>query len=403
MLAQTEGVTKILLSILLFPVFFQMDLIHFGLGTEDIFWIGVFKKFFLLLPILGIIFACWLTIPCLLTVIFRHKRQHYLSAILVTWWDLFRSIFTFWGGIFKFFFFLAGAILGALRLCAIGLWLIIQDIILSPLRLAKDVGNDYFKPGVPWLAVMMTFCWAFIEALLFTFIMTEMVIEILSGISGVDISPLAVKPLLFLFVLFLVLGSYALLSTFGEAIRKKQISKIIQVGAFEVFALVFEVVFLYREFVDALAPWFKQRGDIELGIFGILAIAGFAWLGIRGLTWFLFAESGTPVILAVIQRSGLKASDGTITAPLNKDNDNLAYIRNAIEKVKNDLDWFRDKGDEIISSLILPPLQIIGAMINFCTLLITSNHLFELPFASFKDLLSAKNLIEKTKEKQTEE
>src|SRR5260370_41805084 len=79
----------------------------------------------------------------------------------------------------------------------------------------------------------------------------------------------------------------------------------------ELVAMFVEVVFLYREFVDALVPWFAQHtsGNFDLGIAGTLAIAGFTWLGIRSLSWFLFGSAGTPTIMAIIQGQGLGRRD----------------------------------------------------------------------------------------------
>src|SRR5208337_3050662 len=114
---------------------------------------------------------------------------------------------------------------------------------------------------------------------------------------------------LYFFLLLLILGSYSVLATWADAIKSKNIASIIKITAIEVVALMVEVMFLYREFVDSLVPWFAQHssGKFDLGITGTLGIAFMAWLGIRGLSWFLFAAHGTPTIMAIIQGSGLKA------------------------------------------------------------------------------------------------
>jgi hypothetical protein len=61
-----------------------------------------------------------------------------------------------------------------------------------------------------------------------------------------------------------------------------------------------------------------------------------------------------------------------------------------LKALKADSQWIHTKGDELLGSFILPPLQIIAAGINFCTLLVASQHLFELPFKSLKDVMEAK-------------
>ncbi|MEZ4741184.1 MAG: hypothetical protein R3B45_01855 [Bdellovibrionota bacterium] len=396
---QAEGLSKIILAILFFPTFFQTELLAFALGSNDPYAVMLIKRVLLLLPITSAIFGCWLTIPCLITIIVRQQRRIYLSALLVTWWDLFRSIFSFWGGIFAFAFKMIGWCTGLLRLFFMGIFLAVQDIILSPVRMAKDVGQDYFKPGIPWLSVFLTIFWTLIEAILFTFILTPLVLEILESLSGNELSEGLVQIPLSIMLFIVILGSFAILSTFGEAIKQKKISRIVQIAIFEVFVFVFEVMFLYREFVDALVPWFSQHsdGEFRMGITSILLISSFAWMGIRGVTWFLFASSGTPTLLAIIQRTGLEQPKGLQTAAIGDSQDTFKYIKNGFETVKNDMEWLSQKGDEIIGSFILPPLQIVAASINFCTLLISANHLFELPFKSFKNLLMAQELIKKSK------
>jgi hypothetical protein len=46
---------------------------------------------------------------------------------------------------------------------------------------------------------------------------------------------------------------------------------------------------------------------------------------------------------------------------------------------------------------VVPPLQVLAVCINFCTLLIGGNHLFQLPFRSFQEILDTKDLIEKAR------
>lgn len=400
MFSKADGLTGIVLSLLLFPTIFQGQLLNFAMGFDDPLWMLLAKRLLLLMPIAALIFSLWLSIPILISVIIRHKRQEYLSKFIVTWWDVLRSIFSYWGGIARFIFYLIGWIAGLLRMIAMGAWLTLQDIFLSPLRMVKGMSEDSFKAGTPWLAVSMTLFWSVIESILFTFIMTPLVMDVLSGMAGAELSESLVQVVLFIMLLFFVLGSYAVLFSWGDAIKKKDIPSIIQIGVFELFVLAFEVVFLYREFVDALAPWFAQHtgGEFKLGLFSTLAIAGMAWLGIRGMTWFLFASSGTPTIMAIIQRTGLQISKSDKTSSSPSTAIHFTYIKNAIQSIKNDIDWVHQKGDELLSAFILPPLQIVGALVNFCTLLISSNHLFELPFKSFRDLLQARDLIQKAKD-----
>src|SRR6266576_3027984 len=53
------------------------------------------------------------------------------------------------------------------------------------------------------------------------------------------------------------------------------------------------LLFLYRELIDAITPWLAQQG-FQLGIVGTLGLAMLGWVGVRGMTWFLFGRFGTP-------------------------------------------------------------------------------------------------------------
>ena len=64
------------------------------------------------------------------------------------------------------------------------------------------------------------------------------------------------------------------------------------------------------------------------------------------------------------------------------------------------MEWIREKGEEVLASFILPPLQIVAGAINFCTLLITKQHTFRLPFRTLNDLKTARTLLQQP-ERQT--
>jgi len=62
---------------------------------------------------------------------------------------------------------------------------------------------------------------------------------------------------------FMVAGSFACLQVLIEAIAKKDIKGIIQMAIVEVFVLFVEVMFLYRELIDALTPWIMQQTGLK--------------------------------------------------------------------------------------------------------------------------------------------
>ena len=393
MFIETNSVINAVLSVLLFPTFFQDAFIAFAWGEGDEFWIMVAKRLFLLLPILAIIAGCWLTIPSVLTVIFRHKRREYITALVITWWDLGKSIVSFWGGIFKFIVSLLGAVVGLLKMIIIGIWSVIQEILFFPFRLLRSAGQSVVSSPVPWIAVFLTLFWCLIEALIFTYVVSPLVSDTLSNITGEQLSGTLLRIPLFIFLFFIVLGSYAVLSNLMVAVKGKNASSIAGILVIEVVVLFVEVVFLYREFVDSLVPWFAQySAGFELGIFWTLAIACMAWFGIRSLSWFLFAAHGTPTILSVIQGKGLGVAE--VRAEQAKTRF-VAFSSEFVNKIKEDAEWTKTKGDELLAAFMLPPLQVVAAAINFCILLVSGKHLFQLPFTNLNSIMSSGAILER--------
>ncbi len=391
MFSETSGIVKLILSVLLFPLFFQDAFISFAWGPDDQIWVMIGKRLFLLLPAFAIILGCWVSTACLLTVLVRQKRTEFLTVLLITWWDLGRSIVSFWGGIFKFALNLATALLGILKIVVLGVWSIIQEIIFMPFRLIRIVGQNVVRSPIPWIAVFLTVFWCLIEALIFTYVTTPLVVDTFSNITGENLQVNLIRIPLFIFLFFVILGSYAVLSTLVNSVKSKNISSILGIGAIETVVLFVEVVFLYREFVDSLVPWFAQYSEnFELGIFGTLAISCFVWFGIRSLSWFLFAGPGTPTIMSIIQGKGIEVSSHAGLAQSHF----LGSSSEFMNKIKDDASWIKDKGEELLASIMLPPLQVVAAALNFCTLLLTSNHLFGLPFKNMEAIANTKILID---------
>ena len=56
----------------------------------------------------------------------------------------------------------------------------------------------------------------------------------------------------------------------------------------------------HRELIDAVTPWIAQQsgGEVQLGIGATRALASFGWMGIRGMSWFLFGRD------AISRRTG---------------------------------------------------------------------------------------------------
>lgn len=103
-----------------------------------------------------------------------------------------------------------------------------------------------------------------------------------------------------------------------------------------------------------------------------------------------------PTVMAIIQRTGLDLDPKVKNSAGKQKEDRrliFEYIHEAIDYLKRDVDWIHQKGDEVLSAFVLPPMQILAGCINFCTLLVSGGHLFDLPFKSIKDILDARALM----------
>ena len=177
------------------------------------------------------------------------------------------------------------------------------------------------------------------------------------------------------------MGSYAVLSNFTEAVKSRDVPSIVKISAVEFVAMMVEILFLYREFVASLAPWFSQYSEgFVLGIFGTIMISTLAWLGVRGMSWFLFASHGIAAITAFIKRDASQLGNimpqgAAAGAPTQKFELSLQFS----SAIKQEMDWLKKKGEELMDAAILPGMQILGATVNFVTLALSSKHLFALP------------------------
>lgn len=390
MLNQSGGLVKTVLSILMFPMYFQSRFLMYAWGAGDELYIMLGKRLFLLLPVLAVILGCWLSIFSILTIIVRQNRQEFIISLIMTWWDLGKSIVSFWGGVFKFAFTLLIGIFALLKVLILGLWSLFQEILFMPFRVMRNLGQNVVTSQVPWIAVFLTVFWCLIEATIFTYVMTPLVLDTFSNITGETLAINVLRIPLFTFLLFIVLGSYAVLSTMIDVIKKKNVSAILGILVIEIIVLMVEVLFLYREFVDSLVPWMAQYSEgFDLGIFWTLAISCFVWFGIRSLSWFLFASYGTPTIMAVIQGKGVQTvrNKNQSKVPLMDINTDF------MGRIRQDAEWIQEKSEAVLSAFMLPPLQVVAASINFVTLLVTGRHIFDLPFTSMDNIKDTSSII----------
>jgi hypothetical protein len=213
-----------------------------------------------------------------------------------------------------------------------------------------------------------------------------MLSELLADIAGYEVNGTALSLLLWLFLFPVIAGSFACIQVLNDAIKSRQIGQIISMAFVEFVVAIFEVLFLYRELVDAITPWLAQQGW-TLGVWGTMAIAFLGWIGVRGMTWFLFGRYGTPALLAVLSRQTLttdQAHAPAIAPPPSPD-----FWRGPINALKAETEWFKKEAREVFELMSLPVLQLVAAAINFPVVVITGRPIFTLPFESLEQALAS--------------
>jgi hypothetical protein len=345
------------------------------------------RRFFLLMPILLVIVAVWSTMLSVYTLPFRANRGKFLTTIALGWWDTGRGIWFFWTGVMRFAAVVVGWAWSLIALIFRMIWVGAKGFIAAPLGLFDSVASRYLKPGVPWIAVMLTLIWSALEATIFSFTLMPTLSEVLADITGFVPNRLFVMPVLWFFLFFLIAGSFASIQVMTEAIRSRRIGEVIQMILVEFFVAFFEVVFLYRELIDAITPWINQQsgGQIQMGLISTLALGVFGWIGIRGMTWFLFGRFGTPSLIAIVSRQ----------VPVGKEEPSRAVAgstaqlwREPIEALKAETAWFRKEGRRGVELASLPVLQLLAMAVNFPVVAINSHPVFTFPLKSLNEVLA---------------
>jgi len=139
---------------------------------------------------------------------------------------------------------------------------------------------------------------------------------------------------------------------------------------------------LYRELIDAITPWLAQQG-FQLGIVGTLGLALLGWVGVRGMTWFLFGRFGTPALLAILGRKAMEGL-GAVRAAATAD---VEFWRGPINALKAEHEWFKKEAQHLMELLTLPVLQLVASGFNFLVVVIMGKPHFNLPFRSLDQVL----------------
>jgi hypothetical protein len=351
----------------------------------------VLKAVLILLPSALLIAGLWCTVATLYTLPFRLGRASaLLTAVLMSWWDMGRMIWFYWAGLLRFVVVLLGWIWGLLKLAGSLVVRLIKYIFTRPLALLDWATHQYFQPGVPWLAFIFILFWSALEATIFTFTLRPLVAEVMADLTGSEISPVWVSIVLWPFLFILISGSFAAIQALKEAIASKNTTQIVTTAVFEGFVMFFEVMFLYRELIDAITPWIAQQTGFQLGFFSTLAFASFGWVGVRAMTWFLFGRFGTPALLGILGRQKMAGTgmQGTGVAPMEPD-----FWKGPIDALKRESEWFKKEAREVFELISLPVLQILAAAVNFAVVLILGRPTFSLPFHSLEEVLASTPLI----------
>jgi len=350
------------------------------------------KYLLLFPPLLLWIGAIWCTHLSLYTLPFRSGRQKFISMLLISWWDAARAVWQYWVGLFRLCAVVAGWIFTLARLAVNFLLEVLRQILIAPFAMTGRLSKSYFQPGVPWIAFGLLIFWCVLEATIFTYTLFPTVSEVLADLAGVQ-APQFTGIILYMFLLFLILGSFACVQALLDTIKKRDFKYLAQMIIVELFVMFFEVMFLYRELVDAITPWIAQHTgeQFRMGVVFTLSLATFGWVGIRGMTWFLFGQFGTPPLLAFISRRPLQEQGGQ-EAPA-AEQQAPPWWRPVIEDFKREVDWLHGRAEELAGYLSLPVLQVVGALMNFASVLVTSRPVFSLPFKNLGEVMETRQVM----------
>jgi hypothetical protein len=387
---QWRSVAEVLLAPIAWIPGMQDVLLTFFAYSES-GWHAAAKFLFLLFPVLLWAAAVWCTLLAVYTIPFRSDRVNFFSTLALGWWDGARAVWLYWVGVIRAATVIIGWSFTLVRLAVKLLAEAVRQVVLLPFTMTGKMAQSYFKPGVPWIAFVMLLFWCVLETTIFTYTLFPTVSEVIADLVGSDTPPL-LGPVLWLFLFMLVMGSFACVQALIEAVKAREVKFLAQMIVVELFVMFFEVMFLYRELVDAITPWIAQQTSegFRMGIGLTLALATFGWLGIRGMTWFLFAQFGTPPLLAFISRRPLVDPQQAAPLPVA---DTAPWWQEPLADFKREITWLHEKSDELLEYLALPALHVLASMVNFALTLVTSRPVFSLPFKSLKDVMATRQAL----------
>ncbi|PYP30064.1 MAG: hypothetical protein DMD49_11495, partial [Gemmatimonadetes bacterium] len=347
----------------------------------DSFWGVVGVVVLLFLPAATLVAGVWGTMVSLYTIPFRLGRAGLLlTSLLMSWWDAVRMTWFYWSGLVRFVVVFLGWVWGLLKLTVELVWGTLKGAVTSPLAMLDATAR---RPGVPWAAFFLLIFWSAIEATIFTFTLRPTMSELLADLTGYEVNPVFLVLILWIFLWVLIAGSFACIQVLNDAIQTRQVGQIVFMILVEIAVALFEVLFLYRELVDAMTPWLAQQG-VQLGVFGTIGLAFFGWIGVRGMTWFLFGRFGAPALIGLLGRQAFAQAHGAGGAAGPAPN--LDFWQGPIKALKAEREWFNKQVREGWELLLLPILQLIAAGFNFGFVIFIGRPHFALPFHSIEDV-----------------
>ncbi len=383
-------------ELLLVPIIWlprlQRHLVEFFADTSSP-WTAMAKYAFLMFPVLFVVAGLWCTQLSLYTLPFRSRRIPFISTMLVMWWDAARAVWFYWVGLFRVIVVVAGWFFHLGTLATKFVLEALKQIVLMPFSITGQMTSRYFQPGVPWIAFVMLVFWCALETTIFAYTLYPTVSEVLADLVGADQVSRFTTPILWFFLFLLIMGSFACIQALADAVSKREFKYIAQIVLVELFVMVFEVMFLYRELVDAITPWIAQQTSEKFrpGIGFTLTLATFGWVGVRGMTWFLFGRYGTPPLLAFISRQPMDVAEGR---PLPAEAAQPpAWWRGPLEDFKREIGWLHERGDQLVEYLALPVLHILAGMLNFGMVLFTARPVFSLPFHGLREVMDTRGVL----------
>jgi len=368
----------------------QGTVMGFVFGSEAP-WEALLRFAFLLPPVFVVVVGVWTTMASLYTMPFRANRVRFITTMAYAWWDVGRTIWFFWVGVVRVLVLLVGWAWGLLRMLGRFVLHAMRRMIESPFVVLDWTSRRYFQPGMPWIAFLLILGWSALEATIFTYTLQPTMTEVLSNITGFEPNPAIMTPILFLILFLLIAGSFACIEGLARAIRARHAGQIIQMVFVEFVVMFFEVLFLYRELVDAITPWIAQQtgGQVQMGLVSTLLLACFGWAGVRGMTWFLFGRYGTPALLSILSRETISTPEAALPVQLPPPS---SVVAEAMAAFKREIEWFKQEGRHVAEVLSLPILQLFAVAVNFVVVIVRGEPLFRLPFQSLDDVLASTSL-----------